>query len=71
MPLIDLSLLRQALGPMASRFDVDALDSCTSTNALLLERANQAAPAGTVLVSDRQTAGRGRRGRSVEFLAGG
>jgi len=43
---------------------VDALDSCTSTNALLLERANQAAPAGTVLVSDRQTAGRGRRGRS-------
>lgn len=63
MPLIDLSRLRQALGPMAGRFDVDALDECTSTNALLLERAAQGAPAGTVLVADRQSAGRGRRGR--------
>lgn len=63
MPLIDLSHLRQALGPMAGRFDVDALESCTSTNALLLERAAQGAPAGTVLVADRQSAGRGRRGR--------
>ena len=63
MPLIDLSRLRQALGPMAGRFDVDALDDCSSTNALLLERAAQGAPAGTVLVADRQRAGRGRRGR--------
>ncbi|WP_303787152.1 biotin--[acetyl-CoA-carboxylase] ligase [Azovibrio restrictus] len=63
MPLIDLSQLRQALGPTAGRFDVDALDDCSSTNALLLERAVQGAPAGTVLVADRQSAGRGRRGR--------
>lgn len=63
MPLIDPSRLRQALGPMAGRFDVDALDCCTSTNALLLDRAAQGAPAGTVLVADQQTAGRGRRGR--------
>lgn len=63
MPLIDLSRLRQALGSSAGRFDVDALDACTSTNALLLERAALGAPSGTVLVADCQTAGRGRRGR--------
>lgn len=63
MPLIDLTLLRQALGPMAGRFDVDAVDSCDSTNARLLERAAAGAPSGSVLVADRQSAGRGRRGR--------
>ncbi|MDR1890167.1 MAG: biotin--[acetyl-CoA-carboxylase] ligase [Zoogloeaceae bacterium] len=55
--------LRQALGAYASRFDVDILPECPSTNALLLERAAQGAPSGSVLVAERQTAGRGRRGR--------
>lgn len=63
MPLIDLSKLCLCLGSRAVRFDVDALDSCASTNALLLERAAAGAPTGTVLVADQQTAGRGRRGR--------
>lgn len=63
MPLIDLAQLRTTLGASAGRFDVDALDVCSSTNALLLERAAAGAPAGTVLVADTQTAGRGRRGR--------
>lgn len=65
MSLINLSTLHQALGTFALRFDVDALDSCSSTNELLLERALQGvAPGGSVLVADTQTAGRGRRGRA-------
>ena len=64
MPRIDPSRLYPLLGPQAGRFDVDALDQCTSTNTLLLERAAQGAPSGSVLVADRQSAGRGRRGRS-------
>ncbi|HEY3431729.1 MAG TPA: biotin--[acetyl-CoA-carboxylase] ligase [Rhodocyclaceae bacterium] len=56
--------LVQALGVAACRFDVDALAECDSTNTQLLRRAEAGAPSGTVLVADRQTAGRGRRGRT-------
>lgn len=56
--------IASALGPLARRFDVDVLDSCASTNAELLARAEAGAPSGTVLVANEQTAGRGRRGRS-------
>lgn len=63
MPLIDLVLLKARLAEAAGRFDVDALDSCDSTSSELLRRADAGAPAGTVIVADRQTAGRGRRGR--------
>ncbi|HEX6733743.1 MAG TPA: biotin--[acetyl-CoA-carboxylase] ligase, partial [Azonexus sp.] len=64
MPLIDLVLLKARLGPLAGRFDVDALDTCDSTSSELMRRADAGAPAGTVIVADRQEAGRGRRGRS-------
>ena len=37
---------------------------CASTNTLLREQAEAGAPSGKVLVADRQTAGRGRRGRA-------
>jgi len=59
-----------ALGALAPRFDVDVLAECDSTNARLLERAEAGAPAGTVIVAERQTAGRGRLGR-VWFSAPG
>ena len=62
-PLIDPIQLQALLGSALGRFDVDALAECASTNSLLLERAMRGAPAGSVLVADRQTAGRGRRGR--------
>ena len=52
-----------ALGPLAARFDVDVIAACESTNTLLLARA-ESAPSGTVIVAERQTAGRGRMGRS-------
>lgn len=65
--LIDLSRLSGLLGALAHRVDVEALVACSSTNALLMQRIS-ATPArvvaGAVLVTDRQTAGRGRRGRA-------
>lgn len=64
MPLIDPVLLKARLGPLAGRFDVDALAECDSTSSELLRRAERGAPSGTVIVADRQLAGRGRRGRS-------
>ncbi|MDR0777274.1 MAG: biotin--[acetyl-CoA-carboxylase] ligase [Azonexus sp.] len=63
MPLIDPVLLKARLGELAGRFDVDALESCDSTSSELMRRADAGAPAGTVIVADHQTAGRGRRGR--------
>ncbi len=48
----------------SSRFAIELVDVCDSTNTMLLEQAQQDAPSGTVIVCERQTAGRGRRGRS-------
>ena len=44
-------------------FDVDALALCDSTSSELMRRAERGAPAGSVIVADEQSAGRGRRGR--------
>jgi BirA family biotin operon repressor/biotin-[acetyl-CoA-carboxylase] ligase len=63
MALIDLVLLKSRLGEYSGRFDVDALDECDSTSSELARRAERGAPGGSVIVADRQTAGRGRRGR--------
>lgn len=52
------------MGPVATRFDIDDLAVCASTNSVLLERAATGAPSGLVVVTDEQTAGRGRMGRS-------
>lgn len=64
LPLIDLARLRDCLGSAAVRFDVDALAICDSTSSLLLDRVAAGAPSGTAVIADRQTAGRGRRGRN-------
>ena len=61
--LIDPVRLQPLLGSLAARFDVDALAEGSSSSDLLLERATHGAGSGSVLVIDRQTAGRGRRGR--------
>jgi BirA family biotin operon repressor/biotin-[acetyl-CoA-carboxylase] ligase len=61
--LIDPSCLRASL-PQAGRFNVVALAECASTNTVLMQRAAAGAASGTVLVADRQTAGRGSRGRT-------
>jgi len=62
-PNFDYANLLSLLGPARSRFDVDHLVECDSTNSELLRRAAVGAPAGLVLVCDRQHSGRGRRGR--------
>ena len=62
--LIDPARLKPLLGRLSSRFDVDALAECSSSSDVLLERAARGAGSGTVIVADRQTAGRGRRGRT-------
>jgi BirA family transcriptional regulator, biotin operon repressor / biotin---[acetyl-CoA-carboxylase] ligase len=66
MPESRLSVpdIAAALGALAPRFDVDVLAECDSTNARLLARAEADAPSGTVVVTERQTAGRGRMGRA-------
>lgn len=61
--LIDPLRLQTLLGEALGRFDVDAIAECESTNTQLLDRAALGAPSGSVLVTDRQTAGRGSRGR--------
>jgi BirA family biotin operon repressor/biotin-[acetyl-CoA-carboxylase] ligase len=63
-PLIAPARLKALLGTAAARFDVDALAEGSSSSDLLLERAARGAGSGSVLVVDRQTAGRGRRGRA-------
>lgn len=64
--LIDIERLRVALGDACGRFTIDAIDTCASTSTLLLERSAggaQEVPSGSVIVCDRQSAGRGSRGR--------
>ena len=67
MSIPDLKKIQSHLGD--SRWQVQILGEVTSTNTLLKELGRQGAPAGTVLVADRQTGGRGRLGRS--FLSPG
>lgn len=64
MPLIDPARVKPLLGTLAGRFDLDSLDACDSTSSELLRRADRGIPSGSVLVADKQTAGRGRRGRT-------
>jgi len=50
---------------------LEILDSCTSTNDVAAERANAGAPHGYTVLSEEQTAGRGRQGRSWFSPRGG
>jgi BirA family biotin operon repressor/biotin-[acetyl-CoA-carboxylase] ligase len=61
---LDIAAIAAALGDLARRFDVEVLAECDSTNSRLMALAETGAPSGSVLVAERQTAGRGRRGRS-------
>jgi len=65
-----IAAIATKLGDAARRFDIDLLESCDSTNAVLLSRAEAGAPSGTVVIATEQTAGRGRRGRSWCTSAG-
>ncbi len=69
--LIDPLRLRQLLGLAGCGLTIDALPACESTSGLLVQRARLGATAPSLLVADRQTAGRGRRGRSWQSSADG
>lgn len=62
--LIDTERLVARLGPLAAHLSLSALPICDSSNAILLASAAKGAASGSVVVCDRQTSGRGRRGRS-------
>ncbi len=72
-PFLEMTALIRALdacGGLSSRFDIDILDECDSSNTQLMQRAEAGAPSGTVIVARRQTAGRGRRGRVWQSAPG-
>ena len=50
--------------------DVHVFDSVDSTNNVLKDMARNGAPSGTVVISDHQTGGKGRRGRSFSSPKG-
>ncbi len=52
------------LGKDAGKFDIEIMPQAASSNTLLLQRAGLAAPTGSVLAVELQTAGRGRMGRA-------
>lgn len=52
-------------------YKIKQYDTLTSTSDLLKEMARAGAPAGTVVIATRQTAGRGRMGRSFLSEEGG
>jgi len=61
---MDAAMLDAVLGESARCVRIEHLETCGSTNTVLLQRASQGAAKGLAIVADRQTAGRGRRGRA-------
>jgi BirA family biotin operon repressor/biotin-[acetyl-CoA-carboxylase] ligase len=68
---LDAAAIHAQLGAHARRFRIELLDACASTNTLLLERARDEAPSGSVIACELQSAGRGRRGNSWQSGLGG
>ncbi len=67
----ELSALRDALGAHADAFGIEWIDTCASSNSELLARRLPEDDRLSVLVVDRQLAGRGRRGREWQSFDGG
>lgn len=61
--MISTASLLAALGDDGKLFRLEIVEECRSTNSILLSRAADGAPSGSVLIAQRQTAGRGRLGR--------
>lgn len=68
---LDAAAVAKLLGPRARRFHVEVVEHVDSTNSALLERAEAGGAPGTVLATELQSAGRGRRGRSWASGLGG
>lgn len=70
VPVLDISLLKARLRGFTIGSPLHYFESVDSTNALALKFASEDAPEGTVVLADRQTAGRGRLGRAWQSPAG-
>jgi BirA family biotin operon repressor/biotin-[acetyl-CoA-carboxylase] ligase len=68
---LDKNQIRSGLGDKAGFFDLEIADCLASTNSRLLEKAVQGAPHGSCVITEMQTAGRGRRGREWHANLGG
>lgn len=71
LSLLDLAEVLRELGAHASRFTLELLDSTESTNTLMMQRAAGGAAGGSVIATEWQTHGRGRRGRNWHSTLGG
>lgn len=71
VPFLDRGAILAALGPVASRLKIEVADSVDSTSSELLRRAARQTVDRHVLLTEWQTAGRGRRGRAWTAVAGG
>jgi BirA family transcriptional regulator, biotin operon repressor / biotin---[acetyl-CoA-carboxylase] ligase len=71
VPFLDRGAILAALGPAASRLKIEVADSVDSTSSELLRRAARQTVDRHVLLTEWQTAGRGRRGRTWTAVAGG
>jgi BirA family biotin operon repressor/biotin-[acetyl-CoA-carboxylase] ligase len=71
VPFLDRGAIVAALGPAASQLKVELADSVDSTSSELLRRASRQTVDRHVLLTEWQTAGRGRRGRAWTAVAGG
>lgn len=63
--------IQALLGPWAQRVELAILPECDSSNSRLMAEAEAGAASGRVILCERQTAGRGRRGRSWLAPPGG
>jgi BirA family biotin operon repressor/biotin-[acetyl-CoA-carboxylase] ligase len=61
--VLDLDRVRLLLGRRACSFSIELRERCASSNLLLVDAAERGAPHRTVITCERQSAGRGRRGR--------
>lgn len=68
---LDEACVARQLGDAARYFDLKLFDEIDSTNTALMAAAHQGTPSGMVYAAERQTAGRGRRGRSWQGELGG
>lgn len=68
---LDAARIAGHLGKLRKRFHIDILDSAASSNTLLLQRAAQGAPSGSVVAAEWQSGGRGRLGRAWHSGLGG
>ncbi|AYH42537.1 biotin--[acetyl-CoA-carboxylase] ligase [Azoarcus sp. DN11] len=69
-PLNAAAILQQ-LGDLAGTFDVQVLEECASTNSVLMDTTPADDGRIHAVVAERQTAGRGRRGRQWQSWPGG